>query len=113
MMTLPSPGDLRMSRLRSLKSLLANSSSREVSVMRPCSSENEERSTTAAFPEELPCSNTGERVQREETSGGDPSGGGDLEGAGGGVGAPLGHGLPSLEEERARLVPLLSSIVRE
>jgi hypothetical protein len=37
----------------------------------------------------------------------------DLEGANGGVGAPLGDGLPSLEGERERLVPLLSSIVHE
>jgi hypothetical protein len=58
-----------------------------------------------------PYSNTGERGRREETSGGDPSGGSDPEGAGGGVGALLGEGLPSLEGERARLLPLLSSIV--
>jgi hypothetical protein len=46
-----------------------------------------------------------------ETSGGDPSGGGDPEGVGGGVGTLLGAGLPSLEGEHERLVPLLSSIV--
>jgi hypothetical protein len=57
-----------------------------------------------------PCSNTGERGQHEETSGGDPSGGGDPEGVGGGVGAMLGGELPSVEGGQARLVPLLSSI---
>jgi hypothetical protein len=41
----------------------------------------------------------------------DPSGGSDPECAGGGVGTLLGIGLPSLEGERERLVPLLSSIV--
>jgi hypothetical protein len=67
--------------------------------MRPSSSEDEERSTIGDFPEEPPCSNTGERRWREETSGGDPNGGGDPEGAGGGVRASFGDGLPSLEEE--------------
>jgi hypothetical protein len=79
--------------------------------MRLSSSKDEERSTIGAFLGELPCSNTGERGRREETSGGDPSGGGDLEGAGGGVGALLGDGLPALEGEQVRLVSLLSSIV--
>jgi hypothetical protein len=63
--------------------------------------------------EESPCSHTGERGRHEETSSKDPSGGGDLEGIDGGVGAPLGDGLPSLEGERVRLSPLLSSIVRK
>jgi hypothetical protein len=60
--------------------------------------------------EDPPCSHNGERGQREETSSGDVSGGGDPEGAGGGVLAPSGDRLPSLEGERACLVPLLSSI---
>jgi hypothetical protein len=96
--------------LRSPKSILVNSSSCEVSATRPSSSEDEERSTTGAFPKDPPCSNTGERGQREETSGGDFRSDGDLEGAGGGVLASLGNGLPSLEGEREHLVPLLSSI---
>jgi hypothetical protein len=74
------------------------------------SSEDEERSTTGAFPEDPLCSHTGEREQHGETSGGDVSGGDDPEDAGGGVLAPSGDGLPSLEGERVRLVPLLSSI---
>jgi hypothetical protein len=60
-----------------------------------------------------PCSNTDERGYHEETSSGDPSGVGEPEGAGGGVGTLLGGELPSIEGERARLVPLLSSIVCE
>jgi hypothetical protein len=46
--------------LRSPKSFLSNSSSHEVSGMRSSSSEDEERTTIGAFPEEPPCSNTGE-----------------------------------------------------
>jgi hypothetical protein len=60
-----------------------------------------------------PYSNTDECRRRKETSDGDSSSGSDPEGAGGGVGATLGGGLPSLDGERVRLVPLLSSIVRE
>jgi hypothetical protein len=78
--------------------------------MRSSSSEDEERSSTGAFPEDPPSSHIGEFEQREEISSGDFSGGGDPEGAGGGVLAPLGDGLPSLEGERECLVPLLSSI---
>jgi hypothetical protein len=99
MMILPSLGGPRTSRLRSQK---MNSSS-----------EDEERYTIGSFQEDPPCSNTGEHGQREETSGGDFRIGGDLEGAGGGVLALLGDELPSLEGERARLVPLLSSIDRK
>jgi hypothetical protein len=113
MMILSSSSGLRMSRLSSPKSLLVNSASHEVSWMRPSSSEDEERSTTGAFPEGPPYSNIGECGRREETSDGDPSSGGDPEGAGGGVGALLGDGLPSLEGERTHLVPLLSSIVHK
>jgi hypothetical protein len=113
MMILSSSSGLRTSRLSSSKSLLVNSASRKVSWMRPSSSEDEERSTTGAFPEGPPYSNIGECGRREETSGRDPSGGGDLEGAGGRVRALLGDGLPSLEGERTQLVPLLSSIVHK
>jgi hypothetical protein len=63
-----------------------------------------------SLPGEPTCSNTGERGQHEETSGGDFSCGGDPEGASGGVLAPLGDGLPSLEGERTCLMPLLSCI---
>jgi hypothetical protein len=45
--------------------------------MRHSSFEDEERSTTGAFPKEPPYSNTGECGRREETSDGDPSGSGD------------------------------------
>jgi hypothetical protein len=81
--------------------------------MSPSSSEDEERNTTGACLEESSCSNTSERGQCEETSSGDPSGGDDPKGFDGEVGASLGAGLPSLLGERARLVPLLSSIVHE
>jgi hypothetical protein len=50
MMILSSPGSPRKSRLRSPKSLMSNSLSRETSAMRYPSSEDEERSTTGAFP---------------------------------------------------------------
>jgi hypothetical protein len=95
--------------LRLPKSLLANFSSHEISGMRPSTSEDEERSTTGAFLEGPPGSNTGERGWRDETSDGDPNSGGDSKGADGGVGALLDDGLPSLEGERAYLVLLLSS----
>jgi hypothetical protein len=108
MMILLSPGSPRTSRLISPKCLLANSSSRETSVMRSPSSEDEKKSTTRVFSDDPPCSHIGERGQREETSGGDVNG--DPEGAGGGVLAPSGDGLPSLEGERACLMPLLSFI---
>jgi hypothetical protein len=68
MMTLPSPGGLRMSRLRLPKSFLVNSASREVSAMEFFSSKDKERSITGGFPEELPCSKIGEQGQREEVS---------------------------------------------
>jgi hypothetical protein len=109
MMILPSLGGPRTSRLRSPKSHLANYSSRETSAMRSPSSEDEERSSIRAFLEDPPCSHTGERGQREETSDRD----GDTEGADGGVLASSGDGLSSLEGERAWLVPLLSFIYCE
>jgi hypothetical protein len=93
-----------MSRLRSPKSFLASSSSREVSTM------NEEGSSIGIFPEVLPCSNTSEQGQHDEATDGDPGSGGDSDGVGGGVSASLGKGLPPAELERSRLVPLLSSI---
>jgi hypothetical protein len=57
-----------------------------------------------------PCSNTGEQWWLEVISDGDPGGGGDLDGTDGGVLTSLGEELPSAEEERKHLVPLLSSI---
>jgi hypothetical protein len=90
---------------------MVNFSSRETSTMRSHSLEDEERSTTRAFSEDPPCSSTGEQGQCEETFARDVSGGGDPDGANGRVLAPSGNGLPSLEGERTRLVPLLSFIV--
>jgi hypothetical protein len=55
-------------------------------------------------------SNNGEHGRWEETFDGDPGGGGDPDGTGGGVLVSLGAGLPSIEGERERLVPPLSSI---
>jgi hypothetical protein len=75
------------------------------------SSEDEDRCTIETFLEGPPCPNTGERGRREDISDGDPCGGGDPDGAGGGGEPPLGEKESSLEGERARLVPLLSSIV--
>jgi hypothetical protein len=104
MIILPSPGDPRMSRLRSLKSFLVISSSREVSTI------NEEGSSIGIFLEALPCSDTNEQGWRDEAADWDPDGGGDPDGAGGGVSASSGKGLPSTEGERSCLEPLLSSI---
>jgi hypothetical protein len=57
--------------VRSLKSFLVNSSSREVSTT------SGEGPLTGVVPEALPCSNTSERRQHDETSDGD-SGGGEI-----------------------------------
>jgi hypothetical protein len=54
-----------MSRLRSSKSFLVNSSSREVSTT------SEEGPLTGVVPEALPCSNIGEQRRRGKTSDGD------------------------------------------
>jgi hypothetical protein len=81
--------------------------------MRLSSSKDEEGFTTGAYLEDPPYSNTSEHGWREETSDGDFRGGGDPEGASGGVLALLGKELPSLDGERARLMPLLSSIVHK
>jgi hypothetical protein len=62
------------------------------------------------IPEALPCSNIGEQGRRDETSDGDLGGGGDPDGVDGGVLTSLGRGLPSVEGEHSRLMPLLSSI---
>jgi hypothetical protein len=78
--------------------------SREVSAM------SEEGSSIGIFLEALPCSNTSEQGPRDEATDGDPSGGGDPDGAGGGVSMSPSNGLPSMEGERSRLVPLLFSI---
>jgi hypothetical protein len=93
-----------MSQLRSSKSFLTSSSSREVSTM------NEEGSIIGVFSEALPCSNTGEQGRCDETTDGDPGGSGDPDGVGGGVSMSSGKGLPSAEGEHLRLMPLLSSI---
>jgi hypothetical protein len=76
-----------------------NSSSREVSGMRPSSSEDEDRSTTGTFSEGLSCSNTGEQGWCEEISDGDPGGGGDQHSTNGGIDLPLSEKEPSLEGE--------------
>jgi hypothetical protein len=104
MIILPSPGGLRMSRLRSPNSFLANSSSREVSTT------SEEGPLTGVAPEALPYSNIDEKRRRDETSDGYPDGGGDPNGTDGGVFASSGRELPSAEGERSRLTSFLSSI---
>jgi hypothetical protein len=98
MRTLSSPGGPRSPRLRSPKSLTANSSAREVSGK--SSSSPEERST-------------GEGGLSEETSNGDTSGGKEPHGAGGGVEASPDEDEDDepLLDEYGHLVPLLSSIV--
>jgi hypothetical protein len=101
---LSSSDDPRMSRLRSPKSFLASSSSREVSTI------NDEGSSVGIFPEVLPCLNTSEQGQCDEATDGDPGGDGDLDGTGDGVSALPGKGLPPTEGKRSCLVPLLSSI---
>jgi hypothetical protein len=53
---------------------------------------------------------TSEQGRCDEATDGDPGGGGDSDGVGGGVLASPGKGLLSVEGERSRLVPLLSSI---
>jgi hypothetical protein len=71
---------------------------------------NEEGSSIGVFPEALPCSNTNELGRRDETTDRDPGGGGEPDGTGGGVSASSSKGLPSMEGEHSRLMPLLSSI---
>jgi hypothetical protein len=71
---------------------------------------NEEGSSIGIFLEALPCSNTSEQGQCDEATDGDPDSGEDLDGAGGGVSTSSGKGLPPVEGEHSRLVPLLSSI---
>jgi hypothetical protein len=105
MMILPSPGGPRSLQLRSPKSFLANSLFYVMSGMR--SSSSEERCTTGILSEGPSCSKTDEQWRREETSDGDPGGDGEPDG----VEALLDDKEPSLEGERGRLVPLLSSIV--
>jgi hypothetical protein len=90
---------------------MANSSSHEVSGIIPSSSNDEDRSTIGIFSEGPPYSNTGEQGRREEISDGDPNGNEDPDGTDSGVEPPLGDEEPSLEGERERLVPILSSIV--
>jgi hypothetical protein len=99
-----------MSWLRSPKSFLASSSSREVSVTKSSSPEDEARSTIGTGSEGPPCSHGGKQRRSDEVSGGDCIGGGDLERDGGGVEALLGEEDPSSEGERGRLRFFLSSI---
>jgi hypothetical protein len=54
--------------------------------------------------------NTDEQGRREEILDENLGGSGDPDGIDGGVLVSLGEGLPSMEGERERLVPLLSSI---
>jgi hypothetical protein len=75
--------------------------------MRSSSFEDKDRSITGAFSEDPPNSNSGEQGRREEISNGDPGDGGDADSTDGGVLVSQGDRLPSLEEERERLVPLL------
>jgi hypothetical protein len=99
-----------MSRLRSPKSFLASSSSREVSAKESSSPEDEARSTMGTSSEGPSCSHGGKQRRRDEVSGGDCIGGGDPERDGGGVEALLGGEDPTLEGERERLRFFLSSI---
>jgi hypothetical protein len=112
-MILPSSGGPRMSRLRSPKSFLASSSSREVSATESSSPEDEARSTTRTGSEGPPCSHRGKQRQRDEVAGGECVGRGDPERDGGGVEALLGEEDPSSEGERGRLRFFLSSIHRK
>jgi hypothetical protein len=109
-MILPSPGGPRMSRLRSPKSFLANSSSREVSATESFSPEDEARSTIGTGSEGPPCSHGGKQRRRDEVSGEDCVGEGDPERDEGGVEALLGEEDPSSEGEQRRLRFFLSSI---
>jgi hypothetical protein len=99
-----------MSRLRSPKSFLANSLSREVSATESSSTEDEARSTIGTGSEGPPCSHGGKQRRRDEVSCGDCIGGGDPERDGGGIEALLGEEDPSSEGERGRLRFFLSSI---
>jgi hypothetical protein len=109
-MILPSPGGSRISRLRSPKSFLANSSSREVSATEPSSLGDKARSTTGTGSEGSPCSHRGKQRRRDEVTGGDCVSGGHPERDGGGVEALLGEEDPSSEGERGRLRFFLFSI---
>jgi hypothetical protein len=79
-------------------------------AMKFSSSEDKERSIIITFQEEPPCSNTGEQGRRDEISDRDPGGGGDPDCIDGGILMSLGKGLPFMEGECSRLMPLLSSI---
>jgi hypothetical protein len=85
--------------LRSPKSFLASSSSREVSAKESSSPEDEARSTIGTGSVGPPCSHGGKQRWRDEVSGGNCIGGGDPERDGGGVEALLGEEDPSLEGE--------------
>jgi hypothetical protein len=99
-----------MSWLRSPKSFLASSSSREVSVKKSSLPEDEARSTIGTGSEGPPCSYGGKQRRYDEVLGGDCIGGGDPDKDGGGVEALLGEEDPSLEGERGHLRFFLSFI---
>jgi hypothetical protein len=108
---LSSLNGMRSPRLRSLKSCLASSSSREVSGK--ASSSSEDRSTIGIPSEGPPCSYSVVGGLSKETSSGDTSGGRDPDGEGDGVEASLNEDKEPLMDEHERLVPLLSSIVNK
>jgi hypothetical protein len=99
-----------MLRLRSPKSFLVSSLSREVSAKKSSSPEVEARSTIGTDSEGPPCSRRGKQRWRDEVSGRDCIGGEDPDKDGGGVEALLGEEDPSLEGELGRLRCFLSSI---
>jgi hypothetical protein len=109
-MILPSSGGPRISRLRSPKSFLVNSSSHEVSVTESSLPEDKARATTGTGSEGQPCSHRGKQRRRDEVTGGDCVDGGDPERDEGGVEAFLGEEDPSSEGERGHLRFFLSSI---
>jgi hypothetical protein len=109
-MILPSLGGLRISRLRSPKSFLANSSSHEVSATECSSPEDKARSTTGTGSEGQPCSHRGKQRRHDEVAGGDRVDGGDPERDEGDVEALLGEEDPSSKGEQGRLRFFLSSI---
>jgi hypothetical protein len=110
-MILPLPGGPRISWLRSPKSFLANSSSRDVSAMDSSSPEDKAKSKTGTGSEGTPCSHGGKQRRRDEVTGRDCVGGGHPERDGGGVEALLGEEDPSSGGGgRGRLRFFLSSI---
>jgi hypothetical protein len=95
--------------LRSPKSFLAISSSREVSGK--ASSSPDEISSTEKPLEGSSCSYVRDDTLQDETSNGEADGGEDLVGEGGGVKVSLDEDKDLFTCSRKCLVPLLSSIV--